>query len=118
MTAADPTFLQNVVDDLAPLGNIRSRPYFGGVALIHDDQQFAFVMGSALYFAVDDTTRPARQADGAHPFEYRTRTGIRTVEAYYDTPTDRRVGRKDRPTEATLARFCQPWSIYLGTGQQ
>ena len=88
MTAADITFLATIADNLTPIGPIQQRPYSGGVALIHDGQQFAFVMGTTLYLVVDDTTRPAMRAQGGHPFEYATRSGIRTIEAYYDTPPE------------------------------
>ena len=68
------------------LGPIQQRPYFGGVALVHDDNQFAFVMGSTLYLATNDDTRHVLRNQGGQPFEYMTRAGPRTVEAYYTAP--------------------------------
>jgi DNA transformation protein and related proteins len=65
---------------------VQERAYFGGVGLVHDGRQFAFIMGIGLYLATNDHTRPAMQANGSRPFEYMTKTGPRIVEAYYDTP--------------------------------
>lgn len=102
MTAADPRFLAEVLDDLAPLGPIQLRPYFGGVALAHDGGQFAFVMGTTLYVAATGDTRPTMRSHGGRPFQYPTRTGTRTVEAFYDTPTEI-VADPDRLLEWTRA---------------
>jgi DNA transformation protein and related proteins len=88
VTTADPAFLAEVVDDLAPLGAIEQRPYFGGVGLVCDHRQFAFVMGTSLYLAANDNTRESMRSHGAQPFEYTTKLGLRTVEAYYDTPVE------------------------------
>jgi TfoX/Sxy family transcriptional regulator of competence genes len=88
VTTADPAFLEGVVDDLAPLGAIEQRPYFGGVGLVCNHRQFGFVMGTSLYLATNDDTRESRRRQGAQPFEYMTKIGLRTVEAYYDTPAE------------------------------
>jgi DNA transformation protein len=86
MTTPDSAFLRTIVEDLTSLGPIQQRPYFGGVALVHDGNQFAFVMGSTLYLATNDDTRHVLRDQGGQPFEYMTRTGPRTVEAYYTPP--------------------------------
>lgn len=88
MTTADPAFLNDVVDDLAPLGTIERRPYFGGVGLVCNNRQFAFVMGTSLYLSTNDNTRESMRSHGAQPFAYMTKLGLRTVEAYYDTPDE------------------------------
>jgi TfoX/Sxy family transcriptional regulator of competence genes len=67
MTAADPAFLRAVVEDLAALGSIQQRPYFGGVALVRDNRQFAFIMGTSLFLATNDDTRPVLQEQGVNP---------------------------------------------------
>lgn len=54
--------------------------------MILGERQFAFVMGTSIYFAVDDATRPAYQASGSRPFLYETRDGVKVVEAYYRLP--------------------------------
>ena len=88
MTAADAGFLRAIVDELAAIGPISERPYFGGVALLFDGRQFAFVMGRTLYLATNDANRIKMRSRGCQPFEYATRSGVRTVEAYYDIPAD------------------------------
>lgn len=80
MTTADPEFLRTVVDELSSLGPIRQRPYFGGVALVFDDKQFAFVMGATLYLATNPESRRDLRDRGGQPFEYMTRSGPRIVE--------------------------------------
>lgn len=88
MTTADRAFLKGVVDDLAELGAIEQRPYFGGVGLACKHRQFAFVMGTSLYLATNECGRESMRNQGAEPFEYMTKLGLRTVEAYYDTPPE------------------------------
>ena len=88
MTAADQNLVIRVLDALTEMGPIDTRPYFGGTAFVADGHQFAFAMGNELYLAVDDRTRPEVEAFGAEPFRYHTRTGMRTVMAYYRIPTD------------------------------
>jgi DNA transformation protein and related proteins len=88
VTTANPAFLEGVVDDLTPLGAIQQRPYFGGVGLVCNYRQFAFVMGTSLYLATNDDTRESMRSQGAEPFEYMTKLGLRIVEAYYDTPVE------------------------------
>ena len=86
MTTSDAGFVQTVLDELASIGPIDQRPYFGGLALVCDGRQFAFIMGTTLYLATNEHTRAAMRSSGSQPFEYLTRNGYRTVEAYYDTP--------------------------------
>jgi DNA transformation protein and related proteins len=98
MTAATPAFVSAVVDDLTVLGEVRQRAYFGGVGLVHDGRQGAFIMGNSLYLATNCHRRPAMQASGSQPFDYMTKTGPRIVEAYYDTPPEV-LANPDRLTE-------------------
>jgi DNA transformation protein len=86
MTAASPKLVAELLARLSPLGAVAPRRYFGGVGLVLDEVQFAFVMGRSIYFAVDDRTRPAYQARRSRPFLYETRNGIRVVEAFYRLP--------------------------------
>jgi TfoX/Sxy family transcriptional regulator of competence genes len=88
VTTADPAFLEGVVGDLAPLGAIEQLPYFGGVGLVGNYRQFAFVMGTSFYLATNNDTRESMRSLGGGPFEYMTKLGLRTVEAYYDTPVE------------------------------
>ena len=67
---------------------IEKRPYFGGVGLVCEHRQFAFIMGAALHLATSGDARESMRDQGARPFEYMTKLGLRTVEAYYDTPAE------------------------------
>jgi len=61
-------YLDFLADWLAPLGQITSRPMFGGYCLYCNGVVFALVADSVLYLKVDDTTRPQFEALGLQPF--------------------------------------------------
>jgi DNA transformation protein len=86
MTVADPAQLESIVDRVAEHVPVRTRGFFGGTALVHDDVQFAMVMGKTLYLVVDDLTRPRFEAAGSAPFSYLTSRGPVTVGRYQTLP--------------------------------
>jgi TfoX/Sxy family transcriptional regulator of competence genes len=49
----DRTFNERVLDQLAPLGNITSRPMFGGWGTYWEGVIFAIQYRDRLYFKVD-----------------------------------------------------------------
>jgi DNA transformation protein len=81
-------FGEYVLDLLSPLGDIELRRFFGGKALVADATQFAMIMGSTLYFVVDDTTRPDYEEAGSEPFSYATMKGRVKVRRYYEVPEE------------------------------
>ncbi len=64
----DSAFMGHVMDLLAPLARVRSRAMFGGYGIFHEDDMFALISGSTLYFKVDDATRPMYEAAGSSQF--------------------------------------------------
>ncbi|MEV6595461.1 TfoX/Sxy family protein [Actinoplanes sp. NPDC051346] len=86
MSTADPATLESLMDRLAALMPVRTRGFFGGTALVCDATQFAMVMGTTVYFVVDDETRSRYQAAGSEPFTYLTARGPITVGRYHALP--------------------------------
>lgn len=86
MTATDPVRCESIVDRIAEHVPVWTRRFFGGTALVHDDVQFAMVMGDTLYLVVDEVTRPRFEAAGSVPFSYLTGRGPVTVGRYRALP--------------------------------
>jgi DNA transformation protein len=93
-------FVEHVCDLLAPLGEVRPKPMFGGYGIYVDEVFCAIVAGDTLYFKVDEGSRTGYEALGASPFK--PFEGKRMVMSYYEVPAavmeDRRAivewGRK------------------------
>jgi TfoX/Sxy family transcriptional regulator of competence genes len=86
MTAADPARVRSIVDRVGAYVPVWTRGFFGGTALVHDDVQFAMVMGDTLYLVADELTRPRHEAAGSTPFSYPTGRGPVTVHRYQTLP--------------------------------
>ncbi|MFI6154303.1 TfoX/Sxy family protein [Kitasatospora sp. NPDC051170] len=89
-----------VADELAPLGEVTVHRYFGGWALRCHGVQFAIVM-DALYFRVDDASRPSYEDAGSTPFTYHAAGRTVVVHAYYSAPAQ---AVDDRTELCALAR--------------
>jgi len=96
-----PDFVDFVKDQLDALRDLRSARLFGGVGLTAAGVQFAMIIDNVLYFAVDDTTRPAYEAMGSQCFSYSTRVRRVEVRRYYALPADL---LEDRERLVALAR--------------
>ena len=82
---AQPTeFVRYVCERLAPLRQVSARSMFGGWGLYVDNQFFAIVHKDALYFRVDDLTRPDFEAKGCGPFKPFADKAM--ILAYYEAP--------------------------------
>ena len=88
MSKRSDEWRRRILDDLAPLGAVEARSYFGGIALVLEGRQFAMHLGDEFYFRVDDDTRQQFIDRGSVPFRYDTKNGERTVHAYYSVPSD------------------------------
>ncbi len=88
MTAGSRQVVEYVVEQLASLRHVTNTPFFGGIGLSSDGTQFAMVMGSVLYFVVNDTTRPKYEKMGSGCFSYSTKKGRVDVRKYYAVPAD------------------------------
>jgi DNA transformation protein and related proteins len=63
-----PEFRDFVLDQLARLPQLRSKPMFGGVGLYSADCFFGIVAADELFFKVDHSNRAAYEAAGSEPF--------------------------------------------------
>lgn len=84
----DNSFVVYVLDQLAPIGNIRSRKMFGGYGIYKDDIFFALVADDVLYFKVDESNRLLFEAHGSKPFTYVGKEGKPTSLNYWEVPAD------------------------------
>ena len=71
-----------VLDQLAGLGELRSRRMFGGVGLYCGERFFALIDDGVLYLKVDDTTRARYTRRRLKPF---TPGGMPSM-SYYPVP--------------------------------
>ena len=80
-------FRDFVLDQLAALGNIKSRSMFGGAGIYNDTLMFALIADDQLYFRVDEQTRARFAAAGQTPFTYpgRGKSADKTIEMPYYT---------------------------------
>lgn len=85
--SAGGQFLDYVVEQLAPM-RVKSGRFFGGTGLSTDGVQFAMLMAGALYFVVDETTRPRYEHMGSRCFSYSTKKGRVDVRKYYEVPAN------------------------------
>jgi DNA transformation protein len=86
MATGSSHFVDYVLEQLAPLRGAVSSRFFGGTGLSSEGTQFAMVMGSELYFVVDDATRPNYERMGSSCFSYSTKKKRVDVRKYYAVP--------------------------------
>ena len=82
---ADQTFSEHVLDTLSGLGNITSRPMFGGWGIYWEGVIFAIQYRERLYFKVDEQSKGEYLAKGMEPFRPNER---QTLKSYYEVPPD------------------------------
>jgi DNA transformation protein len=66
---ADSKFIEKIIGLLSPLGEIKSRPMFGGFGIFSEGNMFALISGSTLFFKVDDTNRDVYSQAGSHQYK-------------------------------------------------
>jgi DNA transformation protein len=76
--------LAYVLDQLAPIGEIRARRMFGGIGLYLGERFFALMDDGILYFKTDDATRARYTRRRMTPF---TPPGFPPSKTYYRVPT-------------------------------
>ena len=79
----DRDFLIDLFSDFGP---VTIRPMFSGFGISADGTNFAMALRSGLYFRADEQTIPEFEAEGATPFQYRTRAKTVTVNSYWQLP--------------------------------
>jgi DNA transformation protein and related proteins len=73
---------------LGAAGPVSLRRMFGGHGYYVDGLFVALSFRDTLYLKTDTTTRGLFEAAGAHPFDYPTQDGQRTVTGYWAAPQD------------------------------
>jgi len=81
-------YVHFVTQQLGDVSGLACGRFFGGTGLSTEGVQFAMIMDNALYFAVDDTTRPRYENAGMQCFSYATRRGRVQVRRYFEVPGD------------------------------
>ena len=80
-------FITYLLEQLAPLGEVRARAMFGGYGIYLGERMFALVAEDTLYLKVDDGNRAEFEARGLLPFRYEMR-GERKQMDYWQPPTE------------------------------
>jgi DNA transformation protein and related proteins len=88
MAGTSRDYIAFVMERLAPLPDITSKRFFGGIGLSCNGVQFAMIMGNSLYFVVNQTTRTRYEKMGSTCFRYDTKKGTVEVKKYYEVPAD------------------------------
>ena len=78
-------FEDRILDRLAALGDITSRPLFGGHGFYWRGVIFAIAHAGRLYFKVGEESRPAFVSRGMGPFRPNER---QTLRSYYEVPPE------------------------------
>jgi DNA transformation protein len=74
-----------VLNRLSELGDISSRPMFGGHGIYWRDVIFGIIFRDRLYFKVDDPSKDEYLARGMGPFRPNDR---QTLKSYYEVPAE------------------------------
>jgi len=82
---ADGRFLDQVLDGLAPLGEVTARSLFGGHGLYWGGTIFGILFLGRLYLKVDEQSKGDYLARGMGPFRPNER---QTLKSYYEVPPD------------------------------
>jgi DNA transformation protein len=94
-------FVDYVVEQLAPLGDVSAKSMFGGWGIYHDGRMFALVAADTLYLKVDDANRADFEREYLRPFRYARRKQGEAVMDYYEPPA---AALDDRELLCTWAR--------------
>jgi DNA transformation protein len=97
---AKSEFVEYLVEQLQPLGEVTARSMFGGWGIYADGRMFALVADEAFYIKVDDVNCREFEARDLKPFRYDTKNGRATIR-YYEPPAE---ALDDREILCTWAR--------------
>lgn len=88
MGKSSSEFAAYVMEQLAPVGEVTGRRFFGGVGLKSASALFAMIMDGTLYFAVDDASRPQYERRGSRCFSFDSKKGRVDVKRFFEVPAD------------------------------
>lgn len=101
MSHTSPQFVEFMVEQLSEIPGLTSARFFGGIGLASHSTQFAMIMGTTVYFVVDDSTRPQYEKRGSQCFAYDTQAKRVQVRKYFEVPVE---VIEDRAALVELAR--------------
>ncbi|WP_266168836.1 TfoX/Sxy family protein [Dyella subtropica] len=81
-------YVAYIADQLSAHREVQVKRFFGGVALLANNIQFAIIMKDTLYFCVHPDNRQHYLDRGMGPFTYQTAKGTVSVQRYYEVPAD------------------------------
>lgn len=84
--AVSNAYLDFIIEQLDPLGEITSKHMFGGAGLYLNGLMFALVANDQLYLKVDESSRPRFVSEGLQPFTFATKKGTRGAMSYFEPP--------------------------------
>jgi DNA transformation protein len=79
-------FVDYLVEQLAPLGDVSAKSMFGGWGIYCGGRMFALVAQDTLYIKVDDANRGEFERENLRPFRYERREKGEAVMDYYEPP--------------------------------
>lgn len=79
-------FVDYLLEQLAPLGDVNAKSMFGGWGIYHEGRMFALVADDTLYLKVDDASRADFERENLRPFCYDRRDKGEAVMDYYEPP--------------------------------
>jgi DNA transformation protein len=77
--------IAEILDRLAAIGEVTSRPLFGGHGLYWGETIFAIVFGDKFYLKVDERSKGDYLARGMGPFRPNEQ---QTLKSYYEVPPE------------------------------
>jgi DNA transformation protein len=86
MAKPQPEFVTFLLTELAGLGDVTARRFFGGWQLQANNTQFAIVMSGTLFFRVEGDLRKTLEEDGSRPFSYAKSGKQVSVSKYMSAP--------------------------------
>jgi DNA transformation protein len=94
-------FVDYLVEQLAPLGEVTARSMFGGWGIYCGSRMLALVAEDTLYIKVDDVNRAEFERENLLPFRYDRTDKSVAVMSYYQPPA---AALDDRELLCTWAR--------------
>lgn len=79
-------WLQYVLEQLEPVGRLRTHKMFGCVGVYANGVFFAIIAQDVLYLKADQQSRPIFEAEGMQPFRYTLKDGRCQQLSYYALP--------------------------------
>ncbi len=86
--AVSEEFVNYVLDQLSPWGEVTVRRMFGGAGLYRDGRMFGLIADDVAYLKVDDSNRECFEKAGSYPFNPYPEKAKATVMSYYAIPAE------------------------------